>query len=56
MPTEGVKTALAITTSIEHLDFQIDTFSETVVMVSNKIAENLLPPVLQRFHKKIVKI
>jgi len=49
--TKGVEIVIAIATSIKHLDFQIYSFSKTVVMASNKIVENLLPPVSQCFNK-----
>ena len=53
MQTEGVEIAIAILTPIEHFDLQIDNFRETISMASDKIVENLLPPVAQSFHESL---
>ena len=42
---KGSEIAIPITASIEHLDFQIDSFGKAIGIASNKIIENLLPPI-----------
>ena len=53
MQAKRVEIAVAISATVERFDFEIDTFGEAIVVAAIEIVENLLPPVSQRFCKRV---
>ena len=45
MQTDRIEIVVAIPMAVEHIDFEINTFCEAVVVAANKIVETLLLPV-----------
>jgi hypothetical protein len=43
--TKGIEVAVAIATSVKHLDIQIDSFGKAIVEASIKVVQDLLPPI-----------
>ncbi len=51
MQAERLEVAVAKTTAIEHLDFEIDALRKAVIDPINKVVQDLVPPVTQGAHK-----
>ena len=43
--SEGFEVLVAKTAPVEHLDFQVDSFSKAIIDTTNEAIEDLLPPV-----------
>lgn len=51
MQPKGFEVAVAKTTAIEHLNFQVDPFGKAIIEASREVIEDLLPPVAQSADK-----